>query len=49
MDDCFVAMDLGHEQTTGQWDKLQLKCAFGKRPARGDLFDSLRNPSKPLE
>jgi hypothetical protein len=46
IDHCFGNMDLGHEQT-GQRERFQLGCAFGKQPARGDLFDSLRNPSDP--
>jgi hypothetical protein len=43
IDHCFGNLDVGHEQT-GQWQKYQLGCAFGKRPARGDLFDSVRKP-----
>ena len=46
IDHCFGNMDLGHEQT-GQRERFQLGCAFGKQPARGDLFDSLRKPSDP--
>ena len=46
IDHCFGKMDLGHEQT-GQWERYQLGCAFGKQPARGDLFDSLRKPPAP--
>ena len=46
IDHCFGNMDLGHDQT-GHWERYQLGCAFRKRPARGDLFDSLREPSKP--
>jgi hypothetical protein len=42
IDHCFGNMDLGHEQT-GQRERFQLGCAFGKQLARGDLFDSLRN------
>ena len=46
IDHCFGNVDLGHDQT-GQWERYQLGCAFRKRPARGDLFDSLRKPSEP--
>ena len=47
IDHCFGNMDVGHDQTTGQWERYQLGCAFRKQPARGDLFDSLRKPSEP--
>ena len=56
IDHCFGNMDLGHnrfgdmgfaDNPTGQWELYQLKCAFRKQPARGDLFDSLRKPSAP--
>jgi hypothetical protein len=46
IDHCFANMDVGHNQG-GQWELYQLKCALGKQPARGDLFDSLRKPSEP--
>jgi hypothetical protein len=46
IDHCFGTMDLGHD-LTGHWERYQLGCAFRKRPARGDLFDSLRQPSEP--
>ena len=42
IDHCFGNMDLGHDMT-GTWERYQLGCAFRKQPARGDLFDSLRN------
>jgi len=48
IDHCFGDLDPGHDQT-GQGLTLQLKCAFGKIPARGDLFDSLRATPKPPE
>ena len=56
IDHCFGNMDLGHNRygdtdqaynPTGHWELYQLKCAFRKQPARGDLFDSLRQPSEP--
>jgi hypothetical protein len=56
IDHCFGNMDLGHnrfgdmgfaDNPTGHWELYQLKCAFKKQPARGDLFDSLRTPSEP--
>jgi len=43
IDHCFGNMDLGHDMT-GHWERYQLGCAFGKQPARGDLFDFLRKP-----
>jgi hypothetical protein len=43
IDHCFANMDLGHNEG-GKWELYQLKCAFRKQPARGDLFDSLRKP-----
>ena len=46
IDHCFGNMDLGHDMT-GHWERYQLGCAFRKRPARGDLFDSLRKPPEP--
>jgi len=46
IDHCFGNMDLGHDQT-GQWERYQLGCALRKQPARGDLFDSLRQPPEP--
>jgi hypothetical protein len=58
IDHCFGNMDLGHnrygdtgfaDNPTGSWELYQLKCAFRKQPARGDLFDSLRKPSEPLK
>jgi hypothetical protein len=45
IDHCFANMDLGHNEQGG-WELYQLKCAFRKQPARGDLFDSLRKPSE---
>ena len=56
IDHCFGNMDLGHnrfddmgfaDNPTGNWELYQLKCAFRKQPARGDLFDSLRKPAAP--
>jgi hypothetical protein len=46
IDHCFANMDLGHNEG-GKWELYQLKCAFRKQPARGDLFDSLHKPSEP--
>jgi hypothetical protein len=48
VDHCFANMDLGHNEG-GKWELYQLKCAFRKQPARGDLFDSLRKPSAPAK
>jgi hypothetical protein len=45
IDHCFGNTDVAHDQT-GQTERLQLGCAFGKRPVRGDLFDSLRKPAE---
>lgn len=56
IDHCFANVDLGHNRfadtdpahnPTGNWELYQLKCALNKRPARSDLFDSLRPPSQP--
>jgi hypothetical protein len=46
IDHCFGNFDLGQNQG-GKWEKYKLECALRKQPARGDLFDSLRQPSDP--
>jgi hypothetical protein len=48
IDHCFGNFDLGQDQG-GKWEKYKLECALKKQPARGDLFDSLRQPSEPLK
>jgi hypothetical protein len=47
IDHCSANLDSAHGQQ-GQAEALQLKCALGKQPARGDLFDPLgKRPAPP--
>jgi hypothetical protein len=48
IDHCFGSFDLGQNQG-GKWEKYKLECALKRQPARGDLFDSLRQPSEALK
>ena len=43
LDRCFADLDLG-QTVYGPEERLQLGCELKKKPARGDLFDSLRKP-----
>jgi hypothetical protein len=43
IDRCFADLDLG-QTVYGPEERLQLGCHLKKKPARGDLFDSLRKP-----
>jgi hypothetical protein len=43
LDRCFADLDLG-QTVYGPEERLQLGCDLRKKPARGDLFDSLRKP-----
>jgi hypothetical protein len=43
IDRCFADVDLG-QTVYGPEERLQLGCDLKKKPARGDLFDSLRKP-----
>lgn len=43
IDPCFSDLDLG-QTVYGAEARLQLGCTLGRRPARGDLFDSLTKP-----
>jgi hypothetical protein len=45
IDHCFGNFDLGQNQG-GKWEKYRLECALKKQPARGDLFDALRQPKE---
>jgi len=43
VDPCFADVDLG-QTVYGSEARLQLGCTLGKKPARGDLFDSISKP-----
>jgi hypothetical protein len=43
IDPCFADVDLG-QTVYGSEARLQLGCTLGKKPARGDLFDSIAKP-----
>lgn len=43
IDPCFADVDLG-QTVYGSEARLQLGCTLGKKPARGDLFDSISKP-----
>ena len=45
IDPCFSDLDLG-QTVYGAEARLQLGCSLGKKPARGDLFDSLARPRR---
>jgi hypothetical protein len=43
IDPCFADLDLG-QTVYGSEARMQLGCTLGKKPARGDLFDSISKP-----
>ena len=43
IDPCFADVDLG-QTVYGSEARLQLGCTLGKKPAKGDLFDSISKP-----